>query len=126
MIHLPRSIKTAFGGDLLATFGHEANDFRFHFQGELHDFGELAISKLRRVLISSRELENIAVLNMAAVLAKVRSDSVCSGGFADQGGLDGVGFTALFAFVACLPEGATWSMFTPSLSIIFPLARWRD
>ena len=67
--------------------------------------GVLAISRLSRVLMTSRKLADVAILDVAAVFAQMGGDAVSAGGFADQRRLDGVRFAALAPAVARLAQG---------------------
>ena len=86
------AIESTFGGYFVAVFGNETSVVWFDLECDRHDFGGVAHFKIKLGLERFFQPEDVAVLDVAAVLAKVGGDAVGAGLFGDEGGGDRVGF----------------------------------
>src|SRR2546423_6774570 len=98
--HVVRQIKAALGGDLLAFLGHERRLMRFELHGEAqHLLGARHLEVQHRAHFAC-ETPDVVVLDVAAIFAKMRGDSIRSGVLADARGRYRIRFVA----AARLPE----------------------
>ena len=74
-------------------FGHDADDVRLEFKGDGNDFGRVGHFQVQARLDLFAQAPDIAVLDMATVLAQMRRDAVRTGLLAEQRRRNGIGFT---------------------------------
>ncbi|MNV35359.1 hypothetical protein D3C71_1268060 [compost metagenome] len=90
---LSRHVQSAFGGQLLTGFGHQADMRRADAFGELHHFFGDAHFEVHAGLQHILEHQNVALLNVPAVFAQVHGDAVSARLFRVQRCLDRVRIT---------------------------------
>lgn len=101
---LPGDVEPAFGGHLLAAFRDEADDIRAEANCDVADFGGVGHLEVQAGAHPGAQLPDIAILDVAAVLAQVGRDAMGSGLFAEAGGLDRIGFPKTTSAVAGFAE----------------------
>ena len=93
--------EAAFGGEFLAFFGHEADHVGPKFQGDAAHFVGGGHFQVQAGFHGLSQEADIAVLDMAAVLAQMDDDGARAGQFGHGGGGHGVGAGG----EACLADG---------------------
>jgi len=88
---LENHVQAAFGGELLATLGHEADHSRAALEREADHFLIEAALQIQDRATALAQLAHVAVLDVAAILAQVHRDPVGSRALRGQGPGDGIG-----------------------------------
>ena len=84
-------VETAFGGDLGAVFGDEANFGGLEAESKVEHGGGGGHFEVELFAAFAAESENVVVLDVATIFAEVDGDGVGTGVEAEQGGGNGVG-----------------------------------
>lgn len=98
-VFVGNNIEPALGGHLKAALGHQADNVWLEFQGDADDFRGVRHFEVEARLDRLPQAPDIAVLDVPAIFAQVRRDAMRAGGFTDERGRDGAGFSLLAAAI---------------------------
>ena len=123
-------VQTAFRGDLLPPFGHQADNVRLEVERDADDFRRVGHLEIQPCRDGLAYFPDVSVLDMAAVLAQVRRDSVGAGGLALSRGRHRVRFASLPATVPRFPQSGhvidVYSQLQHLIELWFSLALLRN